>query len=342
MKLANLRPTAIAAGLLLCGSASFADTSLDPRPAEIMPRAAKTTLIDLSRAGDRLVAIGDRGHVLLSGNGNTWKQVATPVRSMLNRAFFLTDQLGWIAGHDGAILNTADGGQSWTLQYHDPQWGKPFYDVLFLDENNGIVVGANSFVMVSQDGGNSWTEVDHDFQMHGVNLYSITQLGDGSLLISGEKGMVARSADAGESWTMLHSPYSGSFFGAMPDGDIGVLLYGLRGTVYRILDVAAAPLEDPLDWDEFQLKQVTDTEELAAMHWHFLPNPILESLFGGSRLADGRAILVGVNGAVVATAGDRMEPVQTPLEQTLSDALMHQGRLLVVGLSGVELLPQTH
>src|SRR5690349_8937389 len=44
--------------------------------------AAKSLLLDVARAGSRLVAVGDRGHVLLSDDeGGTWRQVIVPTRA---------------------------------------------------------------------------------------------------------------------------------------------------------------------------------------------------------------------------------------------------------------------
>ena len=40
-------------------------------------------LLDVTAVGDRLVAVGTRGHVLLSDDGESWRQVDTPVRAAL-------------------------------------------------------------------------------------------------------------------------------------------------------------------------------------------------------------------------------------------------------------------
>src|SRR5689334_16251355 len=68
---------------------------LDPhdsanQPAEIAPLAATSLLLDLAKAGERYVAVGERGHVLLSDdNGATWRQAkSVPTRAMLTAVFF--------------------------------------------------------------------------------------------------------------------------------------------------------------------------------------------------------------------------------------------------------------
>ena len=71
----------------------------------------------MTRAGDRLVAVGQRGHVVVSSDGGaTWKQAQVPVSSDLVAVYFVDAKQGWAVGHDGVILHTADGGEYWELQ----------------------------------------------------------------------------------------------------------------------------------------------------------------------------------------------------------------------------------
>ena len=86
----------------------------EPRAAQLMPRAAQSLLIDIARAGERLVAVGERGHVLYSDDsGQRWIQAPVPVSVMLTAVWFLDAQHGWAVGHDGMIIATDDGGASW-------------------------------------------------------------------------------------------------------------------------------------------------------------------------------------------------------------------------------------
>ena len=83
----------------------------------IMPKARTSLLLDIATAGDRLVEVGERGHILYSDDiGKTWVQVRVPTSVMLTRVFFVSEATGWAVGHDGNILLTDDGGETWTLQ----------------------------------------------------------------------------------------------------------------------------------------------------------------------------------------------------------------------------------
>lgn len=325
---------------LLGPSLAQADTSLAPQPAPLRDYAVNANLIDISRTDKAIFAIGDWGVILRSTDGGeTWQQQPSPVSSMLNRAYFLDAQNGWIVGHDANILVTRDAGQSWDIQYRDPEWGKPMYGLVMLDAERGFAVGANSRMLQTQDGGASWEIIEPDFTFNGVNLYGILHLADGSLLIHGEKGMLARSVDEGASWEQLVSPYSASFFGAQAFGENGAYLFGLRGTVYAIGDVPQVRAQDPFEWDEFNLETITDAPRLAEMGFRYYDNPLKESLFGSDSLGGNDILMVGVNGAVVRNEGDRIQPIATGLEFSLSDALVTNQGLITVGLGGISRIP---
>src|SRR5699024_10163879 len=55
---------------------------IEPEPAERVPLADESLILDVIRAGERHVAVGARGHVLTSPNGRDWTQAEhVPVRS---------------------------------------------------------------------------------------------------------------------------------------------------------------------------------------------------------------------------------------------------------------------
>ncbi|ENO87796.1 WD40/YVTN/BNR-like repeat-containing protein [Thauera linaloolentis] len=84
-------------------------------PALQSPKAAHSLLLGVTTAGSRLVAVGERGIVVLSDDqGQTWTQAQVPVSVTLNAVHFVSPDLGWAAGGDGVILRTDDGGRSWT------------------------------------------------------------------------------------------------------------------------------------------------------------------------------------------------------------------------------------
>ena len=89
--------------------------------------ATQALLLDVARAGSRLVAVGEFGHVLLSdNNGETWRQAASvPTRNTLVGITFIDNQTGYAVGHAATILKTSDGGDNWTLQYNERRGETP-------------------------------------------------------------------------------------------------------------------------------------------------------------------------------------------------------------------------
>src|SRR5690606_13540205 len=76
--------------------------------------------VDLARAGDRVVAVGDRGHIIYSDDeGQHWRQAETPTSVLLTAVCFADAEHGWAVGHDAVVLGTRDGGATWVLQYSD-------------------------------------------------------------------------------------------------------------------------------------------------------------------------------------------------------------------------------
>ena len=307
-----------------------------PRPVLIAPLAAKTTLLGLAQAGSRLVAVGQRGHILLSDDGKAWRQVEVPVNVMLNRVRFRDAKVGWAIGHDATIVATADGGATWTLVHNDPE-GKALYDLLVLDEARLIAVGAYGTYLVSADGGATWEPKTSPIADLGQHFNAIVRLANGALFMTGERGLMARSKDQGGTWELLDSPYTGSFFGALPAGPKGAVVFGLRGNIYIADDVAACPRLDPATYDPFTRETIPDDAALAKTKWRPVQRPTLEGLFGG--VGDGAvATLVGVNGVVVrvdlAAGAAQLLPVKAP--ETLNDVLPFGERWLAVGRRGVQ------
>jgi photosystem II stability/assembly factor-like uncharacterized protein len=303
--------------LASCGLALAQDApnakDLKPRPAEIAPRAAKSLLLAITRAGDRFVAVGDRGTILLSADGGTWEQVASPVHATLTTVSFADAQRGWAAGHDSAILHTADGGKTWTLQNFEPELSKPVLALLALDAQRAFALGAYGLLLQTTDGGASWSEVDAPTILEdGRHLNAMIRLGNGELFIAGETGLLGVSAD-GAAWKRLTLPYEGSLFGALPRGDKGALVFGLRGNVLYSDDVRAGK-------------------------WTKVDTQTVQSMFGGTTLPNGTAALVGADGQyLLIDASGSVSKAHSPYG-TLSGVLPRNGDLLVVGENGVSQL----
>lgn len=296
--------------VLLAAAYAFA-----PRPAPAVPTQDISVntllLLDAAQAGTRLVAIGERGHIVFSADqGKSWQQVASPTQATLTSLFFLDAQNGWAVGHDSVILKSTDGGSSWRQVFSAPEMNKPLLKVWFSDARNGLAIGAYGLFLQTHDGGTSWQQrkiTDGD-----LHLNALAARGDGTLLIAGEAGSLLRSDDHGQTWHALPSPYRGSFFDILALRDGSVLAYGLRGKIFRSTD--------------------------AGETWIEIASNSEATLMGGYEFADGGIVLVGQRGTVLLSQdhGKTFQPHNHPLRMflsTLRPAAEHA--LLLFGASGV-------
>ncbi len=315
------RLAGVTAALLLAGPAVLpaqegggeVETIVKPLPSEIMPLTPKSLLLDIVNTGAHLIAVGDRGAVIVSNDGEKWAQVQTPTRSALTAVDFPDPQNGWAVGHDAVILHTADGGRSWSLQNFEPELERPFLDVLFLDARRGFAVGAYGLLYRTVDGGQNWTDLETPIRDGEWHFNSITRLDDGTLFIAGEMGTLARSTDEGQSWTALESPYDSTLFGALGYGAKGVVIFGLRGNVFV-------------------------AEDVHRPQWREVDSGSVASMFGATRLDDGRVVMVGLNGNILVSARDmdRVDQTKARAGTPLAAAIPLGDTLIAVGESGVQ------
>ncbi|MDX2370322.1 MAG: hypothetical protein QNK36_18255, partial [Colwellia sp.] len=76
-------------------------------PSVKAPLASQSLLLDITSIGqNKLVAVGERGHIIISTDGVNWQQANVPVQTTLTNVFFYNEQLGWAVGHDSTILHS--------------------------------------------------------------------------------------------------------------------------------------------------------------------------------------------------------------------------------------------
>ena len=276
---------AVVLGLVVGGQARADEASTDAvrlvlnQPSHMTARAVGGLLTDVTRAGDRLVAVGERGRILVSDdNGTTWRQVETPTSVTLTKVSFVSPQEGWAIGDMGIVLHSTDGGLTWTKQF---------------DGNDAIKVAtADAAAEVQQAGTNAaakataTADVQAAQEMAGggpsVPFLALLTQARNNIIIAGAFGMAFSSQDGGTSWhslassipdpdglhiydfavnnstimvageqglvlrgsnggpfTVVPTPFQGTFFGNLYANDNSLLLYGLQGTILRSTDQGA-------------------------------------------------------------------------------------------------------
>ncbi len=322
------------------------------RPALLSEKAPQSVLLDVTGAGDRLIAVGERGHILVSAdNGTTWRQKPAPVSVTLTAVGFASPEVGWAVGHSGVVLNTEDGGDNWHQQLDGhgaadlvmasvtarkpAEEGqetfqrdmaeaerlvadgadKPFLDLCFTDRRNGFILGAYNLMFRTMDGGRTWAPWSrHTDNPNAYHLYRMLTVGH-DLYVAGELGLLLRSDDRGQTFQNLPSPYEGSYFGLIGLKSGLLIAYGLRGHAFQSADRGAT--------------------------WRPLNTGAQASITDAIELKDGRLLLVTQSGQVLIGDGHTPSFSSLAMETAFPFAAAAQaknGDLILVGARGVRVV----
>ena len=320
-------------------------------PAKASALAINSPLSGMARAGERVIAVGQRGHILFSDDsGKHWQQAAVPASADLTAVNFPTATQGWAVGNDGVVLHSSDAGATWQKQLDGRQIGallakhytelanaqpgneqwpqlamegqrlaeqgadKPLLDVWFANDKVGYVVGVFNLILRTEDGGQNWTPYqDRTDNPQGFHLNAIAFTGD-ALYIAGEQGLLLKWDEDSQRFAAVPTPYQGSFFGVL--GKPGeVLVYGLRGNVLRSID--------------------------GGQHWAALETGLHVSVTAGLIDAAGNYRLFTQGGQMLVSQGTgaQLHLVQKPARTPVSAATQSAaGALVVAGSRGAQTL----
>ena len=338
---------AASAGLAFAAAAGRAPGDVLDAPAAKSALASRSLLNGLALAGDRIVAVGQRGHVLLSDDGGkTWQQAEVPVSSDLVAVSFPAPRTGWTVGHDGVVLCTTDAGATWTRQldgrragevmvgYYgrearpgDPRYAaaleeakkfaaqgaeNPLLDVWFESEATGYAVGAFGLALRTDDGGSTWEPLLHLIDNpKALHLYAVRGV-RGDVYIAGEQGLVLKLDRASGEFRPLEVPYKGTLFGVTGNAR-AVLVHGLRGTLLRSTD--------------------------GGKSWHNVDTGLQVGLTGSSVDANGRIVVVSQAGHILLSTDDgasfRPAKVERPMPAA-AVVVADRAAVVIAGPRGVQ------
>ena len=216
---------------------------------------------------------------------------------------FISAEKGWIAGDDGYLASTADGGKTWTK--YPLHTTENINEIYFRNDKNGyLVAGKKMFVTV--DSGEIWRETlfyrASEFRNGSPEFLSIRfadkkrGLAIGSVL--NKKGdtvldsLVMRTEDGGETWRRVIVPSKTELFHLDFSGSSHAWIVGDRGLILASVDSGAT--------------------------WKVQPSGTDRALFNIDFRDDNEGYAVGGKGTILRTenGGATWEKVQTTFPET--------------------------
>lgn len=195
------------------------------------PAAALAGPISVWAAGGIHNSDSNQGTIVYSeDSGATW--VNQPVSSPYLRDIdFVDAQNGWVAGQNGGVQNTRNGGKTWASQNFNLGINDFVANAVdFVDTQNGWAVGQNGGIAHTSDGGTTWSiqKSRTGSALYGV---SFTDLLDGWAV--GGEGTILHTSNGGTTWNAQTSgdtdrtigkvDFVDSLHGWATDGTSGIL-----------------------------------------------------------------------------------------------------------------------
>lgn len=354
---------------MACAStAAYAVADVIDTPASSTKLASLNLLTDVVRAGDRFVAVGERGHIIYSDDqGQSWIQAEVPVSVTLTGLDFASDSQGWAVGHSGVVLHTNDAGATWALQLT----GTKASELAIANQKEAIAAMEMRIETAPEDkkGDLEWAlgdlsfaleNMQSDMEIGPVNPFLDVWFGDEKQgFVVGAYGMFFHTKDGGNTWQdwshKLDNPQNFHLNAITRIGGGGMVIVGEAGQIYVSVDRGTTwkKRDSPYPGSLFGAIGSGRMNEIFAFglrgtlmlstdlgkSWSMVSTGSTATLNNGIAM-DQRVVLVG-NGGAVLTSGNGGDTFRVYLRKDrqaiMSVAPLSGTGLLLVGEGGVHL-----
>lgn len=200
-------------------SADAAEATIRQLEAEI-EQASPDEIPDLEwELEDAQFALDDASAALEDG-------VAMPLLDI----WFRDERNGFALGAYGIMLQTRDGGSTWSLisdRLDNPD-DFHLYGIARSVSGTLLVAGEAGTLLRSRDDGESWDRPDAPYQ---GSFFGIVAARDGGFIAFGLRGNVFRSTDEGDSWMAVQTGDERTLLSGMTRSDGTIVLVGSAGAV---------------------------------------------------------------------------------------------------------------
>ncbi len=134
-------------------------------------------------------------------------QNLVPEGNHLWSTFFINDNTGWIAGSEGLIKKTSNGGIDWALQNSGTKL--TLKSIQFINPTSGWLIGENGLILKSTDGGQTWVQQNSNTSesLNDLHFYNLN-----TGYIVGTNGIILKTTDGGSNWSNQVSGISNTLY----------------------------------------------------------------------------------------------------------------------------------
>ncbi len=242
--------------------------------------------------------------------------------------FFTSSSTGWIAGDEGYLAETRDGGNSWRKR--SLSTAANINEIYFRNDDNGYLVAGRK-MFVTDDGGRNWKEalivnpdefrdgipeflsIRFNSKKQGFIVGSIIDRKDDDVVIG---SLVLRTDDGGENWTRIPVPAKVELFHLDFDGKSRGWIVGDKGTILstkdngETWDIQESGTKEVLynvDFRDENDGYVVGTNGLiirtedGGSNWLRVASPVTSTLFRVDFADDKNGWIVGARGSILRT-----------------------------------------
>lgn len=123
-------------------------------------------------------------------SAKTWVEQWGTSSNGINSIWFIDSSTGYVAGNNGLLKKTIDGGSIWTNVMITPSYYEDLYNVRFLNSSLGYLTTKSGAIYKSTDGGLNWVL---DAKSFSFPVTSLKFGKDSSVYIAGQNGGIIRS-----------------------------------------------------------------------------------------------------------------------------------------------------
>lgn len=242
--------------------------------------------------------------------------------------FFTSSSTGWVAGDEGYLAQTTDGGNTW--KQRSLNTAANINEIYFRNDDDGYLVAGRKMFETS-DGGNNWKEslianpaefeneipeflsIRFNSRKQGFIVGSVLDRNNDEIVLG---SLLMRTVDGGETWTRVEVPTKVELFHLDFDGKSRGWIVGDRGTIlattnngatWELQDSGTAEVLYNVDFRDESDGYAVGTggtilrTQDGGRTWIKVPSPVTGTLFRVGFANDKEGWIVGANGTILKT-----------------------------------------